>query len=128
MRKYAGSCHCGAVAFEIETELDQVNVCNCSICTRRNAVMHRVPPERFRILRGEDMLTLYTFNTGTAQHYFCRNCGIYTFHKPRSAPDQYTVNVFCLEGVDKDVVAGLAVNRFDGRAFSVVGSEGGAAT
>ncbi|MEK9753090.1 MAG: GFA family protein [Rhodospirillaceae bacterium] len=121
MRTYAGSCHCGAVQFEIDTELDQVGICNCSICSRRNAVMHRVPPERFRILKGEDALTHYTFNTGTAQHYFCRNCcGIYTFHRPRLAPDQYTVNVFCLEGVDADLVAGLKVNRFDGRSFSVV--------
>jgi hypothetical protein len=121
MRTYAGSCHCGGVAFEVDTVLDQVSVCNCSICTRRNAVMHRVLPENLRILKGEDLLTLYTFNTGTAQHYFCRNCGIYTFHRPRSAPEFYTVNVYCLDGVDAETVAGLKVNHFDGKGFSVVG-------
>ena len=121
MQTYTGRCHCGSVEFEIDTTLDKVNICNCSICSRRNAVMHRVSPEHFRVTRGEDMLTLYTFNTGTAKHYFCRNCGIYTFHQPRSAPDQYTVNVFCLDGVDADTIAGLAVNKFDGRSFSVVG-------
>jgi hypothetical protein len=32
-------------------------------------------------------------------HYFCLVCGIYTFHQRRSRPDQYGVNVACIEGV-----------------------------
>lgn len=121
MQTYRGSCHCGRVRFEIETELDKVGICNCSICLRRNAVMHRVPAARFRLLTGEDALTLYRFNTGTASHYFCKHCGIYPFHRPRIAPEAYAVNVFCLEGVERETVEGLEVVRFDGRSFSTVG-------
>ncbi len=119
MKTYRGSCHCGDVVFEIETDLDGVAVCNCSICRRRNAVMHRVTADRFRLLQGEDSLALYQFNTGAAKHYFCKRCGTYPFHRPRIAPDAYTVNVFCLDGVDRDLVATLPVTHIDGRGFSV---------
>jgi hypothetical protein len=50
-------------------------------------------------IRGEDTLTSYRFNTGTAQHFFCSRCGIYTHHQRRSNPNQYGVNVACLDGV-----------------------------
>ncbi len=119
MTTYEGSCHCGKVVFEIDTEFDKAATCNCSICRRRNAVMHRVPAERFRLIRGNDDLVLYQFNTDTAKHYFCGTCGIYPFHMPRLAPEDYTVNVFCLAGVDDDDIARLAINQFDGQSFSL---------
>ena len=55
-----------------------------------------VPAERFRLLKGEDVLTTYSFNTGTAKHRFCSVCGIKSFYVPRSKPDGYSVNVRCL--------------------------------
>ena len=118
MRTYRGSCHCGEVVFEIDTELDRAAICNCSICRRRNALMHRVPATQFRIIYGADALTLYQFNTSTARHYFCKTCGIYPFHRPRIAPDAYTVNVNCLDDVDDDQITNLEIIRVDGRSFS----------
>ncbi|MHB8321358.1 MAG: GFA family protein [Acidithiobacillus sp.] len=35
MPRYIGSCHCGAVRFEIETVIDRVTECNCSICHKK---------------------------------------------------------------------------------------------
>ncbi len=55
---------------------------------------------QLRILCGSDRLTLYRWNTGTARHYFCSQCGIYTHHQRRRDPLQIGVNVGCLEGVD----------------------------
>jgi len=49
---------------------------------------------------GQEVLTEYRFNTNVAIHYFCKKCGIYTFHKMRKNPDKYAVNAGCLEGVD----------------------------
>ena len=111
-----GHCHCRAVHITIPVRPETLGDCNCSLCSKKNALMHRVPPERFRLLAGEDNLALYQWNTGTAKHYFCRTCGIYPFHMPRAAPHQYTVNVACLDGVDPSA---LKVNVFDGKAFSL---------
>ena len=120
MKTYRGSCHCATVVFKVDTDLEALGVCNCSICRRRNAVMLRVPEERFRLVAGEEALTLYQFNTKTAKHYFCRHCGIYPFHRPRVAPDAYAVNVFCLDGLSAEEIAQLPVRRFDGRSFSSI--------
>jgi hypothetical protein len=115
MHTYHGSCHCGAVRFEIETEaIDTVIECNCSICHKKGALFHRVPEESFRLLAGEDALTLYQFNKRIAHHTFCRHCGIYPFHRPRSEPDSYRVNVRCLD--DYDLTASAPeVFHFDGQ-------------
>lgn len=61
--------------------------------------MVSAPLSGIEILAGEDKLTEYRFNTGTARHFFCSVCGIYTFHQRRSSPDQYGVNVACIENV-----------------------------
>jgi hypothetical protein len=74
--------------------------CNCSICRRKGAVAASVPLSGLRIVKGQETLRLYQFNTRTAKHYFCSVCGIYTHHQRRSNPDQYGYNVGCLEGVD----------------------------
>lgn len=117
MRTYRGSCHCGKVQFEIKSTLDPAKRCNCSLCVRKGAIMTRVPVESFTLLSGEEFLSLYQFNSMVAKHYFCKVCGIYTFHRPRTAPELYGVNVGCLDGVDPLT---LEVGLNDGRSFSVV--------
>jgi hypothetical protein len=97
---YKGSCHCGAVKFQIEAAITELTMCDCSLCSRRNALMTMVPEAALTILEGESMLTLYQWNTRRAKHYFCSRCGIYTFHRKRSLPDHFGINVFCLEGFD----------------------------
>ena len=66
----------------------------------------------FELVSGEDALTTYRFNTGTAQHTFCATCGIHPFYVPRSDPDKIDVNVRCLDGVD---LAALKLHPFDGK-------------
>jgi hypothetical protein len=56
--------------------------------------------EDLHIARGEDNLTLYSFGTHTAKHYFCKTCGIYTHHRRRSDPNEYGVNMGAIEGVN----------------------------
>jgi len=101
---YRGSCHCGNVRFEIYAELDQVRVCDCSMCRRRGALLHRVDETSFRLLSPLGDLTLYQWHTKTAKDYFCPTCGIQPFRRPRTAPHQWSVNVRCLEGVDVDAL------------------------
>jgi hypothetical protein len=100
MSVHKGSCHCGAVEFEVEGDLSAGILCDCSLCRRKNAIMYRMPKEQFRLLRGEDALTLYEWNTKIAKHYFCKHCGIYTHHQPRTKPDWIGVNMGCIEDID----------------------------
>ena len=96
------SCHCGSVEIELHLPEGVVSPrrCDCSFCRRRSAIMGTTRLKDIRILKGEDKLTLYQFNTCVARHYFCSVCGIYTHHQRRSDPDEYGFNVACLEGVN----------------------------
>jgi len=99
-QRYEGRCHCGAVRFEIETDIPELTMCDCSMCHRRNAVMVKVHESRFTLLAGAEALAEYQFHTRTARHFFCRTCGIYPFHRKRVSPDHFGVNVHCLQDFD----------------------------
>ena len=114
MPRYSGSCHCGRVRFEIEAEIDRVTECNCSICSKKGILHFRVSPENFCLLSGEASLGTYQFGTRLAKHHFCTVCGIHAFTRPRAAPDQYTVNVRCLDDFDLAAL-GDRVRKFDGQ-------------
>ena len=97
----AGACHCGTVRFRV-TLLDglrQPRRCDCSLCRMRGAVVVSARVDDLVVVEGREALTEYRFHTGTARHFFCARCGIYTHHRRRSNPDQYGVNVACLAGV-----------------------------
>ena len=98
---HRATCHCGAVELELHLPDGIVDAsrCNCSLCRRKGAVMGYVPLAGLRVVKGEDVLTLYQFNSRVARHYFCSVCGIYTHHRCRGNPNQYGYNVGCLEGV-----------------------------
>jgi hypothetical protein len=117
MPVYSGSCHCGAVRFEIDAEISDLYTCDCSLCRKRSATMTSVHQDRFRLVAGEDKLTLYQWNMRIARHYFCSVCGIYPFHRKRSMPDHYGVNVRCLDDFDPE---GTAVRRADGKTMTLV--------
>ena len=114
MGVWAGSCHCGAVRFRVTAEIDELTRCDCSLCRRRGALMAKVHEAALSIEAGEDELTLYRWNTRVARHWFCRTCGIYTFHRKRAAPDHYGVNVGCLEGLSEEELAGVPITYVDG--------------
>lgn len=98
---YKAACHCGAVRFAVKLSdgLRSARRCNCSYCRMRGAVAVSANLADIQVEQGQDALTLYQFNTGQAKHYFCSHCGIYTFHQRRSKPEQYGVNVACIEGM-----------------------------
>src|SRR4051812_23862589 len=102
--RYNGSCHCGRIKFEVEADLDHVRVCDCSMCRRRGALLHRVADGDLTLLTPLEHLSLYQWNTGAAKDYFCPKCGIQPFRRPRTAPEQWSINVRCLEGVDAEAI------------------------
>ena len=117
---YAGGCHCGAVRFEVEApERILVQDCNCSLCAMTGFLHLIVPKSKFRLVKGEENITTYTFNTGIAKHTFCRTCGIKSFYVPRSNPDGIDVNVRCLDQPPKE----MTIEPFDGRDWENHGAD-----
>ncbi len=113
MTIHKGGCHCGRIRFEVEAPEDlEVNECNCSICRMTGHLHLIVRKDEFKLLNGQDDISNYQFNTGVAQHYFCRICGVRSFYVPRSNPDGYSVNARCL---DPGTVKSLSIDTFDGR-------------
>jgi len=109
---HKGGCHCGAVRFEVEAPADmEVISCTCSMCNKTGFLHLIVEAGQFRIIKGKDSLTDYRFNTGTAQHLFCKTCGVKAFYVPRSHPDGWSVNVHC---IDQETIKHLNVSEFDG--------------
>lgn len=96
-----GACHCGAVRFRarLSDGLATARRCTCSLCRMRGAVAVSAQVGDLEIVQGEETLSEYRFNTGTARHFFCSRCGVYTHHQRRSNPEQYGVNVACLKNV-----------------------------
>ncbi len=123
MQTYHGSCHCGAVKFEVDADLTRLVRCNCSICTKKGGIFTRVATQRFRLKEGRDELRLYQFNTGVSKHYFCRHCGIHPFGHPRSAPEMFLINVCCLDDFDLES-AYYDVDLFDGRNWETAFAAG----
>ena len=109
---YTGGCHCGAVQFQVRIADFTAIDCNCSICQKKGFLHCIVEPDQFQLLQGQESLSTYTFNTGQAQHLFCRHCGIHAFYHPRSHPGKIDVNLRCL---DKVKLTDFVIKPFDGR-------------
>lgn len=101
-RTVKASCHCGAVVIAAVPIGDGMRPmrCTCSFCRRRQAGNISARADSLRILQGADALTLYQFGTRTAEHFFCRHCGIYTHHRRRSDQSEIGLNIGCIAGAE----------------------------
>jgi hypothetical protein len=120
MNKYLGSCHCGGIRFEINTEqpLGPYFRCNCSLCSRKSAVMGAAARSALVVTGGAELISTYSWNTKEAQHYFCKVCGIYTHHAMRGEIELIGVNMACIEGFDVFALGNVVVGN--GKGWSVV--------
>ncbi|WP_313920131.1 GFA family protein [Tahibacter sp.] len=113
---YEGSCHCGAVKFTVEGEIDGAMACNCSMCQRKGSLLWFVPRDALTVQAGEADLATYTFNRHAIQHRFCPTCGIHPFGEGTDPKGNRmaAINIRCLENVDLEAVP---VQHVDGRSF-----------
>lgn len=114
--KYRGSCHCGAVAFEVEGEIKAAVACNCSICQPKGSLLWFVPRDTLKLLTSEEASRVYEFNTHRIKHRFCPTCGIHPYADGIDPKGNRVaaVNVRCLEGID---LKSVPITYFDGRAL-----------
>lgn len=113
--KYKGSCHCGAIAFEVEGEIDSALACNCSMCQRKGSLLWFVPRERLKVQTPVEDLGTYQFNREVIKHRFCLVCGIHPFAEGTNPQGERTaaINLRCIEDIDLDAIP---VTHFDGRS------------
>ncbi len=115
--KHQGGCHCGAVRYSVELDLEQPAIsCNCSMCGRSGTLLMFAPAEKFKLEKGESNLTDYQFNRRVIHHVFCKTCGIKSFArgKGQNGADMVAVNVRCLDDADPFALIGAA-KQFDGK-------------
>jgi hypothetical protein len=112
-KKHQGGCHCGAVRYEVELDVNEPALtCNCSICSKTGTMLSFVPVESFRLLSGEEKLTDYQFNKMVIHHLFCSVCGVRSFAKGKKpdGTEMRAINVRCLDDVELEKVPTHQVN------------------
>ena len=112
-----GSCHCGAIAFEVEGAPGPVLECNCSHCQRKGFLLWFVPRTQLRLENANAPMTSYFFNKHAIEHRFCPTCGTQPFaygKDPKTGTETAAINVRCLEGID---LASLQRMPYDGRSM-----------
>jgi len=118
-RTYHGSCHCGAIRFEVDMDLVAgTSKCNCSICRKRRSWTAIVKPEQFRLIEGSEVLADYQFGFRTSHHRFCTRCGCAPFgdgHVPEIGGDYVSINLGSLDDAPLEALAAAPVRYSDGR-------------
>lgn len=113
MTTHQGACHCGAVRFTYEGEIDSAISCNCSHCRAKGYLLTFGPREAFKLVAEDGALGVYRFNKHVIAHHFCTRCGVAT-HGEGKGPDgadMVAVNVRAIPAIDLDA---LALNKVDG--------------
>ena len=113
-----GGCHCGAVRYQVDLDLDTEAInCNCSMCGRAGTLLMFVPESGFKLEQGEANLTDYVFNRHVIHHLFCKTCGVrpFGFGKSPDVGEMVGVNIGCLENATPEELAAAPIRYCDGK-------------
>lgn len=113
-KTHQGSCHCGAVTFEVQSDLSEVMECNCTHCFRKGLWLTFVKPEAFTLKTGEPGLTEYLFNKHAIHHHFCPTCGVEPFGRGKDPRGEEMVAVNIRTLTDVEPFSVQPAFRFDG--------------
>ena len=114
---HTGSCHCGAVKFQVDVESgpEKVIECNCSHCSSKGLLLWFVPRDALTTTAGEDTLATYKFNKKVIEHRFCNACGVepFAFGQMPDGAKMAAINVRCLADFDLEGIERKPVNGRD---------------
>src|SRR5436305_10740675 len=97
-----GSCLCGGVRFEATPPFRIAVHCHCSRCRKHSGTFGltqgRVAKERFRLLRGEELLHIYRSDPSAKAKVFCVECGSSLFGGDWPDGDEVSIRLGSLDG------------------------------
>jgi len=97
-----GSCLCGGVRFEVRLPFRRASHCHCSRCRKHSGTaaltQGRVPRERFRLLAGEELVSVYRPRDGGMVKAFCSVCGSSLFGGTWPEGPEVSVRFGALDG------------------------------
>lgn len=78
MARLEGSCHCGAVRFEVTEDFSAVRICHCTTCKKLSGgagtTNGRARTDTVRVVAGEELIRTYQPDEGSSKS-FCSQCG-----------------------------------------------------
>lgn len=87
---YTGSCLCAGVQFQIDQEIEPIQVCHCSQCRKAHgtpfATNAPVSSASFSLTQGKDLLREYESSPGKTR-YFCGRCGSPIYSRKDTLPE-----------------------------------------
>ncbi len=116
MEIYTGSCHCGAVTYSINADIEKVMECNCSHCSRKGFLLAFISKAQFTLHTGDANLTTYLFNKNHIHHEFCKTCGVQCFGhaEGEDGSEMYAINARTLTNIDLLLIP---IEKIDGKSF-----------
>lgn len=98
---YKGSCLCGGIQYEIDGELESIQICHCSQCRKAqgSAIVTNIPVavSAFTLQAGEELLSSYESSPGK-QRVFCKVCGSPIYSKRVDLPEVLRVRAGTIDG------------------------------
>jgi len=95
-----GRCLCGAVRYELTSELGPLINCHCQYCRRAHgapfATLSPVAASAVRVVAGEDFIREFR-TAGVGSRTFCERCGTRLWNRGESTPDVLTLVVTTLD-------------------------------
>ena len=115
LETHAGSCHCGALAYEVETDLSTVIECNCTHCYRKGLWLTFVKPDAFRLTAEPEHPAEYLFNRHNIHHAICPTCGVEPYGRGVGPDGQAMVAINIRTLTDIEPFSVRPTMQFDGR-------------
>ncbi len=113
---HVGKCHCGDVSVTIPTRPTDLNVCNCSICSKNAGIWAYFDPADVVISGQTSGYIRRDMKTPFLTTHFCPQCGVLTHWSPLPNAHQNRMGInmrlFPAETTD-----GLETRHHDGRSW-----------